>query len=136
MPGALTHEQCRRQMCAACGGLAGKDKVTRALGDRIRKWAQPSWNEDVVSHPVGICKACRQSLYLCDKQKSTHLTDRPGVTGRWQAFKLEEVVVPRGQLASSCCCPICRARKSNPVANKGFNGAITEKNRYFQMVKM
>ena len=52
LPPALTHEQCRKDMCCAFGGRAGKQNITPALGQRIRKWAQPTWNADVVSHPV------------------------------------------------------------------------------------
>ena len=42
MPPALTHDECRSYMCAACGGKAGDRKVTADLGENIRMWAQPN----------------------------------------------------------------------------------------------
>ena len=36
----LTHEQCREEMCAACGGRAGKRKVTPHIGEMIKKGEQ------------------------------------------------------------------------------------------------
>ena len=89
-------------MCAACGGKAGKNNVSEALGKKIRKWAQPSWSSDVISFPTGICEPCRRALTDCEKMQSDELPDRPGLTSRWRNFKLEQIEVPRGQLASSC----------------------------------
>ena len=126
MPKALTHDQCRREMCAACGGRAGSRNITADLGAKIRKWAQPGWSTDVNSFPTGICESCRVLLMSCEKQQA----GLPGAQAhRWKDFKLEEVSVPRGQLASSCCCHICLARKSNSVGRKGFNNTNTEKNK-------
>ena len=34
IPLPLTHEQSWKEMCAACGGKAGKNKVTEALGEK------------------------------------------------------------------------------------------------------
>ena len=126
MPLPLTHEQCRKEMCAACGGKAGKNKVTEALGEKIRKWAQYSWRPDVISYPTGICKPCRVALTICEKQQSDNIPDRPGLTSRWREFKLEQIEVPRGQLASSCSCSICKARKSNPIGKLGSK-IVTQK---------
>ena len=119
MPPPLTHEQCRKDMCAACGGKAGKNNVSEAVGNKIRKWAQPSWSSDVISYPTGICEPCRRALTDCEKMQSDDLPDRPGLTSRWRNFKLEQIEVPRGQLASSCSCPICFARKFNPISKMG-----------------
>ena len=113
MPLALTHEQCRKDMCCACGGRAGKRNITPELGERIRKWAQPTWNADVVSHPVGICDTCRSRLLDCEREQTVNLKGRPGTQLRWSSFKLEDISVARGQKADSCSCKICRARKTN-----------------------
>ena len=111
----LTHDQCRLQMCAACGGKAGARKITPAIGEKIRKWAQPNWSPDVVSFPAGICEQCRVHLTYSEKNNSSDLPGRPGTKERWASFKLENITVPRGQLATKCICQICLARKSNPV---------------------
>ena len=110
---ALTHEQCRRKMCAGCGGSAGSNRQTPALGDRLRSWAQPPWSPKVTSFPTGVCETCRRQLSFCEKEQSADLANWPGAKQRWLNFKLEEVKVPQGQLASSCVCPICQARKNN-----------------------
>ena len=126
MPKALTHDQCRREMCAACGGRAGSRNITHDLGAKIRMWAHPSWNTYVNSFPTGICESFRVLLMSCEKQ----LSGLPEAQAhRWRNFKLEEVSVPRprGQLASRCCCNICLARRNNSVGKKVFNYANTEK---------
>ena len=113
MPPALTHEQCRKYMCCACGGRAGKRNVTPELGERIRKWAQPTWNADVVSHPVRIFDTRRSRLLDCEREQTVNLKGRPGTQLRWSSFKLEDISVARGQKADSCSCKISRARKTN-----------------------
>ena len=120
MTPGLTHEQCRREMCAACGGRAGTRRLTPALGERLRKWAQPAWSPDVTSYPTGVCDTCLRLLCFCENEKSNDLLDRPGAKQRWIDFKLENVKVCRGKLVSNCTCPICQARKSN------FVGRISE----------
>ena len=117
----LTHEKCREEMCCACGGRAGRTKMTLALGDRVRKWAQPSWSPDVMSYRCGICETCKRLLNFCEKNQSVDIPDRPGANSRWVNFKLENISVPRGQLAGDCVCPICVARRDNVVCRKGFN---------------
>ena len=110
MPPALTHDQCRQEMCAACGGRAGPRPVSTELGSKLRKWAQPGWSSEVMSYPTGICEYCRRLLSRCEKEGTTDLPGRPGATQRWQDFA--NISVPRGQLAAGCSCPICQARKS------------------------
>ena len=85
----------------------------------LRKWAQPSWTAEVTSYPTGICESCRRFFFLCEKEGSTDLPGRPGATDRWRDFQLEDISVPRGQLAASCSCPICRARKSSSRTHNG-----------------
>ena len=93
MPPALTHERCRQEMCAACGGKAGQRKVTAALGDKIRSWAQPSWSPDVLSHPSGICDLCRKTVGLCDQQQTS---DIPSCDGTVHYAKKEAFIFQIG----------------------------------------
>ena len=79
----LTHQQCREEMCCACGGKAGKNKVTPALGALVRKWAQPSWSPEVMSYPCGICETCRRQLNFHEKNESPDLPHRLGAEIRW-----------------------------------------------------
>ena len=126
MPLPLTHEQCQKEICAAYGGKAEASKVTEALGEKIRKWAQYSWRSDVISYSTGICVPCRVALTICEKQQSDELPDRPGLNSRWREFKLEQIEVSTGQLASSFSCSICKARKSNPIGKLGSK-IVTQK---------
>ena len=112
MPPALTHEQYRKDMCCACGGSAGKQNITPELVEWIRKLAQPTWNADVVSHPVKICDTRRSLLLDCEREQTVNLKGRPGTQLRWSSFKLEDISVARGQKADSCSCKISRARKT------------------------
>ena len=88
----LTHDQCRKEMCAACGAKAGKKKVSDGLGVMIRKLAQPGWNPDVISYPTGICESCRRALFDCEKLKCNELPDIQvsslvGRPSNWRKFK-------------------------------------------------
>ena len=135
MPKPLTHDQCRIEMCCACGGRAGKRNITAAFGERIRKWAQPSWNPEVLSHPVGICESCRIGLLACERDQTISPKDRPGLKEKWDRLKLEDISVPRGQEADSCSCPICRARKLG--AGTGRRGIGTsEAAKHFDIPKI
>ena len=113
-----THDECRSQMCGACGGRAGSRKVPPKLGESIKKRAQPEWSLEVVSHPAGICERCRVLLWKCEKKGSN---EPARTTQRWKSFHLQNIVVPRGGLATQCCCQICSARRSNTVGEKGSN---------------
>ena len=114
-------------MCAACGGKAGSSRLTDQLGSKIRKWAQPEWNCDVVSHPNGICETCRRLLTFCEKEGSIELVERPGATQRWKNFQLSNITVPRGALETQCPCQICEAQKSQGVGEKGYNDKVKKK---------
>ena len=127
MPPAKSHDQCRTEMCGACGGRAGTRKVTPAFQSLLKKWAQPSWSPDVTSFPCGVCNMCRFLIYECEKNNSKELEGRPGATERWTNFKLESISVPRGILAADCTCPICKARRTNSVGQAGFGNKNMEK---------
>ena len=113
-------------MCGACGGKAGRNKVTPHIEAMLKKWAQPGWSRDVISYPTGICEPCRVRLTDCEKLQTSNLPGRPGVKQRWLKFNLENIVVPRGQLAANCSCIICVTRRSNKVGIKGFNNSKKE----------
>ena len=97
------------------------------LGSRIRKWAQPVWNPNVVSHPNRICETCRWLLTFCEMEESSELVERPGATQRWRNFHLSNITVPRGALETQCPCQICEAWKSQGVGEKGFNNKVKKK---------
>jgi hypothetical protein len=76
-----------------------------------------------MSYPTGICEYCRPLLSRCEKEGTTDLPRRPGATQRWQDFHLENITVPRGQLAAGCLCPICQARKITSKS-RGSSGSL------------
>ena len=119
MPPALTHEKCRQEMRAACGGRAGPRQLSPGLVIMLKKWAQPSWSSEVTSYPTGLCEYCRRLFFLCEKEGTTDVPGRPGAVDRWRDFQLEDISVTRGQLAADCSCPICQARKSSSRTHKG-----------------
>ena len=47
------------------------------------------------------------------KNQSTNIPGRPGLKDMWDNFKLQEIYVPRGQLAETCVCDICIARRAH-----------------------
>ena len=120
MPPSLTHDQCRLEMCCCCGGRAGKNKVTEALGAKVKKYAQSGWNPEVFSFPIGICEACRKLLGDCEREEKGGKQVSSQAKNRWESFSLEDISVPRGILTSECICPICKARKSH-LFKKGTN---------------
>ena len=124
MPKALTHEQCRSQTCATCGGKAGSCRVTDQLGSKIRKREHPEWNRNVVSHPNGICENCRQLLTFYEKEGCKELGERLGATQRWSNFHISNITVSRGVLETKCPCQIYEAQKSQGVGEKGFNDKV------------
>ena len=88
-------------MGAACGGKVGQRKVTAALGDKIRRSAQPSWSLDVLSHPYGICELCRKTVGFCDQQLTSEILSCDGTVQKWRNFKIENISVPRGSDAET-----------------------------------
>ena len=85
------------------------------------------WNRNVVSYPNGICETCRRLLTFCEKEGSSELVERPGVTQRWRNFQLSSIPVPRGVLETQCPCQICEAQKSQGVGEKGYNNKVKKK---------
>ena len=74
MPPALTHDRCRQEMCAACGGRAGSRPVSPGLGIMIRKWAS-----EVPSYPTGICKYCRAASFSSSARAGQHRAAGPAL---------------------------------------------------------
>ena len=50
-----------------------------------------------------------------------------GVVEKWGEFKLEKIKIPRGQLAESCVCVICKARKENNVGTRNNKSELSKK---------
>ena len=47
---------------------------------------------------------------LCEFEKLG--VTSPAIKAKWDAFKLQNIQIPRGQDARTCCCDICRARRT------------------------
>ena len=110
-----THEECHHESCCTCGGKVkpgmGKTNntaITPMIAERIRKWAKPEFNQTILSYPVGLCMTCRRQLSECEKLWVVI----PAIKAKWDAFKLQNIQILRGQDARTCCCDICRARRT------------------------
>ena len=47
-----THDLCQLEMCCCCGGRAERNKVSKALGAKVKNYAQSGWNSEVVNFPI------------------------------------------------------------------------------------
>ena len=83
--------------------------VTTNIVERIKKWAKPEFDPEVLSYPLGLCRTCRKQLTGCERLGVVS----PGLKAKWDAFKLQDIHIPRGQESSTCCCDICTARRTN-----------------------
>ena len=106
-----THDKCREESCCCCGGYAKPGIVSEKISERVRRWAKREWDPAIFSYPTGVCTACRARLLECEKEGSSILPNRPGQKHLWDQFQLQNITVPRGQLAEACGCNICKARK-------------------------
>ena len=70
---------------------------TIKMADRVRKWAKPEFDPEVISFPLGLCKTCRVRLAEFEKQGAAS----PGIKATWDNFMLKNIHVPRGQDAST-----------------------------------
>ena len=82
--------------------------ITTMVANRIKKWVKPEFDPEVQSYPVGLCMTCRRQLSECEKLGVTS----PAIKAKWDAFKLQNIHIPRGQDARTCCCDICSARRT------------------------
>ena len=71
---ARTHEENRLESCCTCGGKVkpratrGKiTPVTKETAEKIKKWAKPEFDQEVLSFPLGLCCSCRRQLSECEK---------------------------------------------------------------------
>ena len=83
--------------------------VTAKIAERIRKWAKPEFDMAVLSYPLGLCSVCRVRLAECEHFGTNNLPNRPDTKEKWDAFQLQNIHIPRGQMATTCTCDICVA---------------------------
>ena len=53
--------------------------ITIKMANRVRKWAKPEFDPEVISFPLGLCKTCRVRLAECEKQGAAS----PGIKATW-----------------------------------------------------
>ena len=107
-----THQKCREQTCCCCGAFAKNGPISKKLQGRVKKWAKPEWDPDILSHPVGLCESCRVGLQECERVNSNIPPNRQGQKIKWDSFKLQDISLPsRGQPTEKCMCDICTARR-------------------------
>ena len=63
---------------------------------------------------------------MCIRDRKSTKTSR-GVVEKWGEFKLEKIKIPRGQLAESCVCVICKATKENNVGTRNNKSELNKK---------
>ena len=73
-----THQKCREQTCCCCGAFAKNGSISKKLQGRVKKWAKPEWDPDILSHPVGLCESCRVGLQECERVDSNIPPNRQG----------------------------------------------------------
>ena len=71
--------------------------ITIKMANRVRKWAKPEFDPEVISFPLCLCKTCRVRLAECEKQGATGT----GIKATWDNFIMKNIHVPRGQDAST-----------------------------------
>ena len=64
-------------------------------------------------YPTSLYQSCRARLVECERHKGTDIPGRPGLKDMWDNFKLQNIHVSRGQLAETCVCDICTARRAH-----------------------
>lgn len=108
MPKKLSHEECRRKVCASCG-----EKADRILSEDkahlIVQFRCHSYNIQDPRFPLGICSNCRLILSKWENgDKSKSLPPPPD-------FESEELAVITRNSGNDCSCSICLiARKTGP----------------------
>ena len=114
--------------------LSGCSKITpisEVMAERVLKWAKPEFDVSVLSYPLGLCSACWLNLSKCERLGAPN----HGAKATWDDFNLQQIYIPRGQEAQSCCCDICVARRMNHTGSKGFNGTVIKKEKIKNLPK-
>ena len=69
---AKTHEECRLESCCTCGGTVkpepGRSKsipVTTNIVERIKKWANPEFDPEVLSYRELLSHVAQAYMYVC-----------------------------------------------------------------------
>ena len=82
--------------------------ITNNIAERIKKWAKPEFDPQVISFQLGLCETCRRQLSNCEKPGAVSTK----IQAKLDDFKLQNIHIPRGQEARTFCCNICCARKT------------------------
>ena len=86
--------------------------MTQKTVDQVKAWAKPDFDQNVLSHPLGLCSQCRVRVSECAAKKAP--PTRPGIKAKWAEFKLQNIFIPaRGQQAQTCICDMCTALRGN-----------------------
>ena len=64
------------------------------LQHRVKKWAKPEWDPDVLSYPVGQYESFIVGLRECEKMGSNIPCNRQGQKIIWDSLKLQNISVP------------------------------------------
>ena len=87
--------------------------VTPMIAKRIVEHAKPEFTPEVASFPLGVCQRCILNLNCCEKKiDGKKQGPNKGIKAIWDGFKLQDIYIPRGQDSLTCCCDICKARRT------------------------
>ena len=87
--------------------------VTQKTAKEIVEHAKPEYTPDVASFPLGVCMRCTVNLNRCEKKvDGKKQGPNKAIKAIWDGFKLQNIYIPRGQDSLTCCCDICKARRT------------------------
>ena len=95
---------------------SGRSKITPVTPKTVKEiveHAKPEYTPEVASFPLGVCQRCIINLNHCEK-KVDGKKQGPNkfIKAIWDGFKLQDIYIPRGQDSLTCCCDICKARRT------------------------
>lgn len=117
MPNALTHDQCRLQICLMCGqkGSSMKEILPGSvLLQRVNKYQISNYSPDNLKLPKGICARDRKLLLDVDSQKlPTDRVQDPPDFSEWDFGGLTSRQLLVWNDSTECKCTICNLAKVN-----------------------
>ena len=117
---SMTHSEARGATCILCWEKS--DLIVSAkLAAVIKEFSHHSvYDLDNLSHPSGICNACKRYLYMVKAGSVGRRTD-PRI--KWKKKVLSTIVIPDTAAPTEECvlsgCPICSLARFNPVGKTG-----------------